>query len=159
MLRKSKGLYLSSFKIINKKIIKEIIKYKGPFPYLDGLILNYTSNINSIKTEHNKRNTGSSGYTYKKLLSLYGNLITNFSTVPIHIFSIAGLFIVLISGIYGIATIIEKIIDPTLPVGYSSIILAIIFFSGIQLLFLGLIGEYVGKILKNVNNEPQYSMN
>ena len=76
----------------------------------------------------------------------------------IHICSVFGIIIAILSGIYAIITILSKFLDPTLPIGYTSIFIAIIFFSGIQLIFLGLIGEYIGKILKNVNKEPQYSI-
>ena len=156
ILKKPRDIYLSSFKCINKKIVKNIINYKGPYPYIDGLILSLTSNLGSIKTEHTVRNFGKSGYTSLKLLKLYGNLFINFSTIPIHFFSIVGIIIAILSGLYGLFIIAEKIINPDLPLGYSSIISVILFFSGIQLIFLGLIGEYVGKILKNVNSEKQY---
>ena len=158
VLGKPKGLYLSSFKCIKQSTIKKITNYDGPYPYVDGLILSVTSNIGSLETLHAKREIGKSGYSFSKLLKLYGNLVTNFSTVPIHVFSIIGLFIASLSGIYAIITILAKISDPTLPIGYTSIFIAIIFFSGIQLIFLGLLGEYIGKVLKNVNKEPQYSV-
>ena len=158
ILGKPKGLYLSSFKCLKRNIIEKIINYDGPYPYIDGLLLSVTTNIGSIETFHAKREMGKSGYSLSKLLRLYGNLATNFSTVPIHFFSIIGLIIALLSGLYAIVTIIAKISDPTLPLGYSSIFIAIIFFSGIQLIFLGLLGEYIGKVLKNVNKEPQYSI-
>ena len=71
-------------------------------------------------------------------------------------FSLLGLLITLISLVYIIITIVEKIINPNLPLGYSALVTIIIFFSGVQILFLGLLGEYIGKILKNVNKEDQY---
>jgi|TARA_Y100000294_G_scaffold123344_1_gene114695 undecaprenyl-phosphate 4-deoxy-4-formamido-L-arabinose transferase len=156
LLNKPINIYPSSFKCINKKILKHIISYKGPFPYIDGLILSATSNIGSVETQHAKRDKGISGYTILKLLKLYGNLFTNFSTMPIHIFSISGLIIALIGVFYGLIIIIEKFLNPEIPTGYSSLISLIILFSGVQLIFLGLIGEYVGKILKNVNREKQF---
>ena len=117
-----------------------------------------TSNIGSIETQHDERKTGKSGYSFIKLLKLYGNMATNFSTVPIHICSVIGLIIAFLSGLYAIITIIEKIINPSLAIGYTSVFIAIIFFAGVQLIFMGLLGEYIGKILKNVNKEPQYSI-
>jgi len=158
ILGKPKGLYLSSFKCLKKNIIKKITSYDGPYPYIDGLLLSVTTNVGSIETFHDKREIGKSGYSFSKLLRLYGNLATNFSTVPIHFFSIIGLVIAICSGLWAIVTITAKISDPSLPLGYSSIFIAIIFFSGIQLIFLGLLGEYIGKVLKNVNKEPQYSI-
>ena len=158
ILKKPKGLYLSSFKCIKKKLFKRITKYQGPFAYIDGLILSITSNIGSLKLNHQSRKMGKSNYTLMKLVKLYSNISTNFSTVPIHLFSIIGVVIAFISMVYGIFIFFEKIFNPATPLGYSSILTAVIFFSGIQLIFLGLIGEYIGKILKNVNQEPQYTI-
>ena len=141
-----------------KKLLKNIINYQGPFPYIDGLILAITSNIGSFKINHSTRKIGKSNYTFIKLLKLYGNMSVNFSTVPIHFFSSLGIVIAIASTLYGISIVIEKIFIPETPLGYSSILTAIIFFSGLQLIFLGLLGEYVGKILKNVNQEPQYTI-
>ena len=158
ILRKPKDLYLSSFKCIKKDLVKKIIDYKGPYTYIDGLILSITSNFGTLNIDHNSRTFGRSQYSLKKLIKLYFNIATNFSTFPIHLFSIIGFIVATISSIYGIFIIVEKFINPDIPAGYSSILTAIVFFSGIQLIFLGLIGEYVGKILKNVNQEPQYTI-
>ncbi len=156
ILSKPKNLYLSSFKCIKRKIIDKIVEYNGPYPYLDGLILSTTSNISTMETIHLERKAGKSGYSFLKLLKLYSNMAINFSTVPIHISSILGLIIAIIGGIFGIIVIIEKILNPSSSIGYTSIFVAIIFFSGVQLMLLGLVGEYIGKILKNVNKQPQY---
>ena len=158
ILKKPKDLYFSSFKAIKKKIVNEIINYEGPFPYIDGLILSITNNFNSFEVKHDERKKGESSYNITKLAKHYGNLITNFSTIPIHFFSILGLIITLISLLFIVITVIEKILNPNLPLGYSTLITVIVFFSGVQILFLGLIGEYVGKILKNVNKEKQYNI-
>jgi glycosyltransferase involved in cell wall biosynthesis len=157
-LKKPKNLYLSSFKIIKKNIIEKILQYNGPSPYIDGLILSVTSNISYIDTEHHERDVkfGKSSYNIVKLLKLYIDVISSFSTRPLRICSIIGLITTIIAVIFGIIIIFEKIYHPNLPSGYPSLIVAIIFFSGIQLIFLGLIGEYIGKILKNVNNNKPY---
>ena len=156
ILKKPKNLYFSSFKAIKKNIVKEIINYEGPFPYIDGLILSITNKLDSYEVKHDDRKEGKSTYSVKKLAKHYGNLVINFSTIPIHFFSVIGLIITLISFLFILVTVFEKILNPNLPLGYSTLITVIVFFSGIQLLFLGLIGEYVGKILKNVNKEKQY---
>ncbi len=158
LLKKPNGIYFSSFKAIKKNIVKEIIKYSGPYPYIDGLILSVTSNYSSFNINHAERTEGKSNYNLYKLAKHYGNLITNFSTMPIHIFSSIGVVITIISSVFILFAIFEKILNPEIPIGYTSIIMIIIFFSGLQILFLGLIGEYVGKILKNVNRENQYTI-
>jgi len=156
ILKKPKNLYLSSFKCFNRSTLKEVVKYKGPNPYIDGLILSITSNIGSLDLKHSPRKIGKSNYSLIKLIKLYVNISTNFSTLPIHIFSLLGITISLLSAIYGFLIIIERFINPEIPSGYSSIIVSIFFFSGIQLIFLGLIGEYLGKVLKNVNQQAPY---
>lgn len=159
LLKKPGSIYFSSFKSIKKNIVNEIVKYTGPFPYIDGLILSITQNIGSFEVKHEERVIGKSGYNFYKLIKHYGNLTTNFSTIPIHLFSILGLIIIVLSIFFIISIVIEKIINPSIPQGYSTILTAVFFFAGVQLLFLGLIGEYVGKILKNVNKENQYHIN
>ena len=156
LIDKPKDLYLSSFKCIKRNLINEVIKYTGPFPYIDGLLLSKTHNIGSCEAQHAARKNSKSSYSLFKLGKHFSNLIINFSTKPIHLFSFLGIIILLISIILLIVTVIEKIINPDLPQGYSYLIGLIIFFSGVQILFLGLLGEYVGKILKNINKEDQY---
>jgi glycosyltransferase involved in cell wall biosynthesis len=158
IIKKPKGIYFSSFKSIKRNIVNEIINYKGPFPYIDGLILSVTNNLGSFEVKHDERKNGTSSYNLVKLAKHYGNLIINFSTIPIHLFSILGLIITIVSFLFIVGIIIEKILNPNVPLGYSTLMTVIIFFSGIQILFLGLIGEYVGKILKNVNKENQYNI-
>ena len=159
ILKKPKEIYFSSFKAIKRNIVDEIIKYEGAYPYIDGLIFSITSNIGSFDVIHKERKQGKSSYNIYKLAKHYSNLIINFSTFPIHLFSVLGLIITIISFLVIIAIAVEKMINPNVPIGYSTLISVLIFFSGVQLLFLGLIGEYVGKILKNVNKENQYNIN
>ena len=158
ILKKPKGIYFSSFKSIKRNVVEEIIKYEGPFPYIDGLILSITNNFGSYEVIHNERKLGKSSYNIFKLAKHFSNLIINFSTIPIHLFSILGFVITVISFMLIIGIAVEKLINPNIPLGYSTLMTVIIFFSGIQILFLGLIGEYVGKILKNVNKQNQYNI-
>ena len=158
VLKKPKDIYLSSLKAIKRNIVNEIIKYEGPFPYIDGLILSITSNLGSFEVVHSERIDGKSSYNIYKLTKHYSNLVINFSTIPIHLFSMIGLIITIISFFVIIGIFIEKMINPNIPLGYSTLVSVLIFFSGVQILFLGLIGEYVGKILKNVNKENQYNI-
>ena len=156
MLKKPNNLYLSSFKAINQKLISEIIKYELPYPYIDGLILRTTSNIGVIEVEHNYRLKGRSGYTLKKLISLWLNMFTNFSVVPLRLSTILGTVLSLGGFLFAIATLIEKFLYPELPQGYASIIIIFIIFSGVQLIFIGLIGEYIGRLFISNNKHPQF---
>lgn len=158
MLKKPKDLYLSSFKIMNKFTINEIIKYNLPFPYIDGLILRTTSNIGKIKVEHQERKEGRSGYTLRKLISLWLNMFTNFSILPLRISIIVGFVFSLFGFGLGIQALIEKIINPHVPLGYTSLIVIVSIFSGVQLIAIGTVGEYLGRIFLSQNKKPQYSI-
>lgn len=158
MLNKPKDLYLSSFKILNNFLVKEIIKYQAPFPYIDGLILQITNKIGKVEVEHSEREEGCSGYTLKKLISLWLNMFTNFSVLPLRISIILGFIFATVGLILGISTAIEKLSDPELPVGFASMFVAISIFGGIQLIMLGMVGEYIGRIFLSINKKPQYTI-
>lgn len=158
LLKKPKGLYLSSFKCCSRFIVKEIIKYDLPYPYIDGLILRSTSNIGTIEVEHENRKDGKSGYTLVKLIKLWSNMFTSFSVIPLRISIFIGLFFALTGLLFGLYSIVEHFFDPTLPAGFSLTITAIFIFAGIQLISLGMIGEYIGRIFISQNKQPQYTI-
>lgn len=156
LLNKPKNLYLSSFKVIKGDLLPEIIKYKGPFPYIDGLILRCTNNIGVVTVQHNSREEGKSNYTIKKLVSLYLNMFLNFSVKPLRIFTLMGIVLFFIGILYAGVILYEKLFHSTAPTGYSSLMVALLLFSGFQIIFLGLIGEYLGKQYLDQNGSPQY---
>jgi len=158
MLKKPKNLYMSSFKIINRFLIDEVIKYNLPYPYLDGLILRSTSNIGKIKVSHTERQIGKSNYTLKKLISLWMNMFTNFSILPLRISVILGFIFSFIGFLISVDAVIEKIYNPNVPQGYTFVVIIISFYAGIQLIAIGMVGEYLGRIFMAHNKKPQYSI-
>ena len=157
-INKPKNIYLSSFKSINKSVVKKIIDYDGPNPYIDGLIFDITSNIGQIEVNHYDREEGMSGYTFKKLLKLFSNLLFNFTLIPVRFLTIVGLGMIFFSTVFISVTIFERIYNPNIPQGFATTVILLVFFSGLNLFFLGVLGEYIGKILKTVNKKPQYSI-
>jgi undecaprenyl-phosphate 4-deoxy-4-formamido-L-arabinose transferase len=156
LLSKPRELYLSSFKLIRRAVIDEIIKYRGPFPYVDGLILRVTNRIGRVQVAHESRREGKSTYTVGKLMGLWLNMFLNFSVRPLRVFTLLGFVMVTISTLAGIGFIIHKLLYPESSIGWTSIIVAIIFFSGFQTLMLGLIGEYLGKTYLDISGTPQW---
>jgi len=156
VLDKPKDIYLSSYKGMKKNIINELKRFDGPHVYIDGIILNVTSNIGSVDIEHNDRLTGNSGYSFKKLFSLWLKVFTNSSIFPLRMASVTGFIITLISLLLAILLIILKINNPDIQQGWTSIATFIFFFSGVQLLALGIIGEYIGRIFISLNQKPQF---
>ena len=156
LLDKPKFLYLSSFKLINRFLITEIIKYKSPFAYIDGIILGITGRIGRIKVDHDKRTYGKSGYTIKKLLQVWSSMFTGFSVIPLRLSLGLGWILSILGFIFALSTLLERIIDNTMPSGYATIIIIVTFFSGVILIALGLLGEYVGRIFISLNKKPQF---
>jgi undecaprenyl-phosphate 4-deoxy-4-formamido-L-arabinose transferase len=158
LLKKPKDLYLSSFKVLNRFIVNEIISYDLPFPYIDGLILRSTSKVGKIKVEHQKRESGKSGYTLYKLISLWSNMFTNFSILPLRVAVIIGFIFAGIGFLLGGITVFEKLQNPDLLVGYASLFVVISIFAGIQLIAIGMVGEYLGRMFLSQNKRPQYTV-
>jgi len=156
LLGKPGNLYLSSFKVIRREVVDEIIKYTGPFPYIDGLILRVSDNLGAVYVEHSERKEGKSNYTLSKLIELYLNMFLNFSIKPLRIFTFLGACLFCVGVVSSIALIIERVTHPDIPVGWTSTIITTLILGGIQVMFLGLIGEYLGKCYLDQNRTPQW---
>ena len=153
---KPKNVTINSYFIMKRYIANEIIKYDHAYPYIIGLIFRVTQNVGNVLIQHRDRKIGKSNYTFKKLLQLWFNGFTSFSVKPLRVSSIFGLFFSITGFIYLLIIIIRKIINPGIPAGWTSIIAAIIFFGGVQLLSIGLLGEYIGRVFLSINKKPQY---
>jgi undecaprenyl-phosphate 4-deoxy-4-formamido-L-arabinose transferase len=156
MLHKPKELYLSSFKALNQFITKEIIRYDLPFPYIDGLILRTTSKIGRLKVLHEKRAEGRSNYTLRKLIRLWMNMFINFSILPLRLSVIMGFIFAAFGFGLGVYVVIDKLLNPGLPMGYATTVVLIALFAGIQLIAIGAVGEYLGRVFLSQNKQPQY---
>jgi len=156
LLKKPKGLYMSSFKAISKDILDEIISYDGPYAYVDGLILATTNNITTITVEHKARHDGEGNYNLLSSISLWSKMATSFSVLPLRIATFAGLFISICSFLLGLYFIFAKLFGGSVPDGWTSLIVVVLFLGGIQLLSLGIIGEYIGRSYLKLNGKKQY---
>jgi polyisoprenyl-phosphate glycosyltransferase len=156
LLNKPKGLYLSSFKAIRREVADEIVKYDGPYAYVDGLILDITRSITTIDVEHQARDEGEGNYNLRRSLSLWLKMATSFSVVPLRLATFLGFSMTGLSAVFIILLIIEKIFHPELPAGWTSMIATVLFIGGMQTMFIGLIGEYLGRAYLKLNHKPQY---
>jgi len=157
MLHKPKELYLSSFKVMNRFLANEIIKYRGPYPYADGLIYRVTRNIGQIPVEHRESLGGSSRYTLRGLIRLWLNMFLNFSIKPLRLSIYVGLFTSCLSIVALIVIIIDRLwITPNVTLGIPTVLGTIVLLAGIQLMILGLVGEYLGRLYLDHTGTPQY---
>ena len=151
-----KDVAFSSYYVERRFVTDEIAKCTNPFPYILGLLLQVTHNIGNVKIEKRERIYGKSGYNYRKLLGLWLNGFTAFSVKPLRLSTIFGFFVSLVGFILGIYIIVNKIVNPNVQLGWSSLMCMIFFMGGIIMLMLGMIGEYLGRVYININNRPQY---
>jgi glycosyltransferase involved in cell wall biosynthesis len=157
ILKKPARLYLSSFKIMNRFLVNEIIKYSGPDPYIDAIILRSTSNIGTVTVRHAQRLYGRSGYTIKKLISLWGNMVVSYSLIPLRILGAVGL----IMTVYGVSMASGALLDYWLPgsadpTDIETLTAITAFFRGFQMLAISIVGEYIGRIYLALNRDPQF---
>jgi glycosyltransferase involved in cell wall biosynthesis len=154
VLDKPKGFYLSSFRCMSAFVVREIIRYEGPFPYVDGLILQVTQDIDRMLVRHLPRAVGRSNYTLRRLLRLWLSMFVNFSVMPLRLSTLAGLALALIGTAGGILSIVEAVYRAT-PPGWASLMAAVLLLSGVQLMILGIVGEYLGRLYLTANRKPQ----
>jgi undecaprenyl-phosphate 4-deoxy-4-formamido-L-arabinose transferase len=155
-LGKPRGLYLSSFKALSRFLVGEIIKYRGPDPYLDAIILRNTRNIGVLPVAHEARGHGASGYTLNKLFGLWGNMVVAFSIYPLRLIGLYGLVTAVAGLLYSGYKFVQWI-NPNLPDPdrFETLNASIWFFRGSILLTLSILGEYVGRIYRTLSGTPQ----
>lgn len=158
LVGKPKDIDLNSYYVFKRYVLDEVIKYDNPYPFVHGLILRVTRNMANVEIDHKERQSGSSGYNLKKLFGLWMNGFTAFSEKPLRIASIIGCICAGLGFLYGLIIIIRKLLNPEILVGYSSMMAVILFLCGMIMLFLGLLGEYIGRIYISINNAPQYAI-
>ena len=151
-----KGVVLSIFFLARRFVVDEMLEYQNPYPFIIGLILRTTYNLGIVEVEQLPRQSGSSGYSMKKLLGLWMNGFTAFSIAPLRMAAYIGILSAFTGFVYGIYIVLRKLIVNDLMSGWGSIVAIILFMSGIMLCVMGLIGEYVGRIYMCINNTPQY---
>ena len=155
MLKKPKEIYLSSFKVISRVIVDEICRYRGAFPYIDGIIFRSTQRIQQIVVQHELREDGESNYNLRRLVRLWLNMFINHSIWPLRIASLLG-FVTAILGVVLVCTVIyEKLTTPYYPIGMPFLLVTVILFAGVQLIMLGVIGEYLGRLFLDHGGQPQ----
>lgn len=155
MVERPKGLEASNFWCCCKYVRDEVIKYTGYNLYLQILFYRTTNHIANIEIEHFSREEGSSNYNFKKAFRLFMSFI-NYTVIPLRISEVLGVLFSAIGFIGAIFVFVQKLIQPNVAVGWSSLMCAMLLFFGMTFLMLGVIGEYIGKMILNQNKTPQF---
>ena len=154
VLDKPPGLYLSSFRCLSAFVARAVTRYEGPYPYVDGLIMQATQRIDKIPVLHMARASGTSNYTVRRLIRLWLNLFMNFSAMPLRISVVVGIALGLF-GMLGFLFVLIEAIFGHPPQGWASLMSAMLLVSGVQLAMLGILGEYIGRLFMTINRKPQ----
>ncbi len=154
-LDKPHGFYLSSFRCVSAFAASQIVSYAGPHPYIDGLLLQVTQRIGSINVRHEPRRAGASTYTLARLIRLWMSAWVNFSLLPLRVATVLGLFVAA-AGVVAFGAVGWLWMHDRGPEhGFGWLMATLLVFSGTQLVLLGLIGEYIGRMFLAVNQRPQ----
>ena len=157
-LGKPKDLTVSSFRCLGRRLVDELVGYRGPYPYVDGMILKLTRRVGNLTVEHRARESGTSNYTLRGLARLWSHVLFNFSVKPLRISFTVGLCLFGIAALGVLYVVIDRLTGTYDAPGWASLMVVVLVFSGLQFIVLGLIGEYVGRIYMSVGGLPQASV-
>jgi undecaprenyl-phosphate 4-deoxy-4-formamido-L-arabinose transferase len=152
---KPHGFYLSSFRCVSAFAAREAARHSGPSPYIDGLLLQITQRIASLEVRHEPRRAGASGYTLRRLVRLWLSAWLNFSVLPLRVATLLGLTVA-VAGVIGFVVVGWLWWTDRGPAfGWGSLMASVLVFAGVQLVMLGVIGEYLGRVFLIAHQRPQ----
>ncbi|MBE9605588.1 glycosyltransferase family 2 protein [Acetobacteraceae bacterium H6797] len=154
LIDKPKGLYLSSFRCMSALAVRNVARYAGPYPYIDGLLMQVTQRLDSIEVKHLARAEGRSNYTMRRLIRLWLNLATNFSVAPLRLAVFAGVAMGVL-GLIAACFVVAEALTRGTPSGWASMMTVTLLVAGVQFMILGVMGEYVGRAFLSANGKPQ----
>lgn len=150
---------LGDFLLMDRKVVDALLSMPERERFTKGLYAWVGFNRKAVPFEVVQREHGISGWSFFKLFSFAISAITSFGTIPLRIWSYIGLMLAIPSFTYGAWIILKTMVLGIDVPGYASLMVAVCFFSGIQLFGLGIIGEYLGRVLTEVKQRPLYLIN
>ena len=149
-------LTVNSYFACQRFVVDSALQYPNPFPFVTGLLFQSVSRYCNVAVTHRARMEGRSGYTLKKLISLWTNGVTAFSIKPLRFANYLGWLTSIFGFLFAIYTVIRKLVTPDIEAGWSSTIALMLVLGGIIIALIGIVGEYIGRIYLSINRCPQY---
>ncbi|WP_407397703.1 glycosyltransferase [Anaerovibrio sp.] len=156
LIDKPKDIQMGNFMAFKKFVAKEISRYSGPYPYISGLLFRTSAKVINVPMEERARMQGGTTYTFGKLVALWVSSFTAFSIKPLRFATMIGLGSAVLGGGFAIVTVVRKLLNPLIAVGWSSVIALMLIIGGLILFVLGIMGEYLGRIYMSITETPQY---
>ena len=152
----SRGFRMSSFRIIRKETVDHLLNYTTPNPVVGPLLLKVTDRIGSVKVAHHPREHGESTYSTEKLIRHFLNGILYHSDLPLKAVFFLGIGCLVLSLMLGLFYLARYLTGAIGVSGWTTLVLLVLFFSGIGMFSIGIIGEYLLRIIQEVKRGPQY---
>lgn len=149
---KPRDIVLTNFRIMNQSVVRHVIKFKGPYPYIPGLLLYSAKRVSNVSVEHQSRLFGKSNYNIKRILALMGRLLFNYSSFPLKGVCLIGFFASFLSFALGVFYMLKWSIEGSSVKGWTTLIVLMSFFFGVLILAIGIIGEYLMRLINQFSN-------
>jgi len=156
LLKKPGEIDLTSFRAMRRFVVDEVLRYEGPHPYVDAILLRATARVGAVEVAHAPRREARSNYTLRKLLALWGNAVIGYSLIPLRVFGALGLVLAVVGALHGGLLLRADFLDGDRGVGAEEVLATTFFLRGLQFMATALVGEYVGRILLHLNRDPQF---
>lgn len=153
---KPKDITLTNFRIFSKTVAGRAISYKTNYPYIPGLLLMHASRVGNVYTDHHPRQIGKSNYSILKILSLVSRLLFNYSSYPLKVLSVIGLFSAGFSFLLGLYYLLSALFTGVEVPGWTTIVVLLAFFNGILITMVGVLGIYISRTLQQVSGDKPY---
>lgn len=147
---------VGDFRLMSKEVVSNIIRLQEKNLFMKGLLSWVGGNTSIVEYKRAERSAGTTKFNGWKLWNLALEGITSFSTLPLRIWTYIGFIIAALSFIYGVWMIFDTLMFGNSVKGYPSIMVSIMFLGGIQLIGIGVLGEYIGRIYTETKNRPIY---
>ncbi|MBD3391651.1 MAG: glycosyltransferase [Chitinivibrionales bacterium] len=153
---KPQDLVLTNFRIIKRDVVDRVLATGAGHPYIPGLLLMHASSLANVRVRHESRTTGKSNYTPYRIASLVARLLFNYSSYPLRLCTTVGFTVSLLSFTAGCFYLGRALLVGTSAPGFPTIVILLSFLNGFVIMLLGMMGEYVIRILTQTSGYPSY---
>lgn len=156
LIGKPRGLKLGPFKLFKREVVQHLLQIKTTYPLIGAMMFMVTKDIVNVSIGHEKRKYGKSGFTIGRMFKQFSNLLFNHSYVLLRWVAVFGILLSILSFLLAIFYAFKKVFIGVQVSGWTSIIVVLLLSTGIILFSMGIIGEYLLRIIKNVEGTPPY---
>ncbi len=153
---KPKDLKLTNFRIFTKETAERMLHYRTNYPYIPGLLLMHASRMANVVTEHHPRRIGVSNYNLWRIGKLVARLLFNYSSYPLKVVSVSGILISALSFLAGVYFIFKSVFAGVEVQGWTTIVVLLSFLCGFILVLLGIMGEYLARLMNQMASSLPY---